>query len=132
SVVAVSLTNKIATLVNGGTLRQPTFLKQPAGAKAAGDQVISPETSEKMRRLLRLVVTDGTGQKASAPGYMVGGKTGTAEKAGAGGYHKKSLISTFVGAFPIQAPRYVVLAMIDEPKGNAASYGFATAGWTAA
>ncbi|MSO74289.1 MAG: penicillin-binding protein 2, partial [Alphaproteobacteria bacterium] len=89
-------------------------------------------TSEIMRRLLRLVVTDGTGKKAAAPGYLVGGKTGTAEKPGTGGYHKKSLISTFVGAFPMNAPRYVVFAMIDEPKGNESTFGFATAGWTAA
>ena len=132
SITPLHLANGIATLVNGGVLRRPTFVKQPEGAVVSGDQVISPETSEKMRRLLRLVVTDGTGQKAAAPGYLVGGKTGTAEKAAIGGYHKKSLISTFVGAFPMQSPRYVVLAMIDEPKGNRSSFGFATAGWTAA
>lgn len=132
SITPLHLANGIATLVNGGKLRRPTFVKQPDSAAVPGDQVISPETSEKMRKLLRLVVTEGTGQKASAPGYLVGGKTGTAEKAAAGGYQRKSLISTFVGAFPMQRPRYVVLAMIDEPKGNRSTYGFATAGWTAA
>ncbi|MBM3481890.1 MAG: penicillin-binding protein 2 [Alphaproteobacteria bacterium] len=132
SITPLHLANGIATLVNGGVLRRPTFVKQPEGATISGDQVISPATSEKMRRLLRLVVTEGTGQKAAAPGYLVGGKTGTAEKAAVGGYQRKSLISTFVGAFPMQNPRYVVLAMIDEPKGNRSSFGFATAGWTAA
>jgi cell division protein FtsI (penicillin-binding protein 3) len=132
AVTPLHLANGIATLVNGGVLRRPTFLKEQPGEKVPGDQVIAPETSAKMRKLLRLVVTEGTGQKAAAAGYLVGGKTGTAEKPGLSGYRKKSLISTFVAAFPINAPRYVVLAMIDEPKGNRATFGFATAGWTAA
>ncbi len=132
AITPLHLVSGLATLVNGGILRQPTLIKQPAGAAAPGNRVIKAETSEVMRRLLRLVVTDGTGKNASAPGYLVGGKTGTAEKASAAGYRKKSLISTFVGAFPMTHPRYVVLAMIDEPKGNKASFGFATAGWTAA
>ena len=132
AVTPLHLVSGIAALVNGGILRPATLIKQAAGATALGNRVIKAETSEIMRRLLRLVVTDGTGKKASAPGYLVGGKTGTAEKPSAGGYSKKSLISTFVGAFPMNAPRYVVLAMIDEPKGNESTFGFATAGWTAA
>ncbi len=132
AVTPLHLASGIATLVNGGFLREPTLLKRPAGVPAPGTRVLKAETSEIMRRLLRLVVTDGTGKKASAPGYLVGGKTGTAEKSSATGYRKKSLISTFVGAFPMNRPRYVVLAMIDEPKGNEATHGFATAGWTAA
>ena len=66
------------------------------------------------------------------PGYEVGGKTGTAEKNGVGGYHHKSLLSSFIAAFPMSSPRYLVMAMIDEPQGTKESYGFATAGWTAA
>src|SRR3546814_18554799 len=85
-----------------------------------------------MRQLLRLIVADGTGRNADAPGFRVGGKTGSAEKPGAGGYRRHSLVSTFVAAFPMDNPRYVVLAMIDEPKGNAFSSGQRTAGYTAA
>ena len=85
-----------------------------------------------MRKLLRLVVTGGTGRQAHAPGYLVGGKTGTAEKIGTHGYRQKALVSSFVGAFPMTAPRYVVLAVIDEPHGNKRTYGYATGGWTAA
>ena len=86
-----------------------------------------------MRRILRLVVENGTGRKASANGYLVGGKTGTAEKQAAqGGYAKKLRLSSFVGAFPIHDPKYVVLVMVDEPKGNKSSFGFATGGWVAA
>jgi cell division protein FtsI (penicillin-binding protein 3) len=81
-----------------------------------------------MRALLRLVVTKGTGKKADAPGYRVGGKTGSGEK-----YHNRSLLVTsFAGVFPMDEPRYVMIVMLDEPKGTADTYGFRTAGWNAA
>ena len=81
-----------------------------------------------MRSLLRLVVTKGTGRKADAPGYRVGGKTGSAEK-----YHNRSLlVTTFAGVFPMDEPRYVVVVMLDEPKATAETYGFRTAGWNVA
>jgi cell division protein FtsI (penicillin-binding protein 3) len=85
-----------------------------------------------MRALLGLVVADGTGRQAQAQGYLVGGKTGTAEKAGAGGYRRKALLSSFVAAFPINDPRYVVFVALDEPKGTERTFNFASAGWTAA
>src|SRR3546814_2775885 len=85
-----------------------------------------------MRRLLRLVVEQGTGKQAAAEGYLVGGKTGTAEELGPRGYNRRALISSFVAAFPMDDPRYVVLAMLDEPKGNKATHGYATGGWGAA
>jgi cell division protein FtsI (penicillin-binding protein 3) len=127
AVTPLHLASGIAALVNGGILHPPTLLRRAPGVPAPGVRVIKPEISEIMRRLLRLVVTDGTGKNAAAPGYLVGGKTGTSDK-----YHRKALLTTFVGAFPMNAPRYVVLASIDEPKGNKSTFGFATAGWTAA
>ena len=81
---------------------------------------------------MRLVVADGTGGKANVPGYSVGGKTGTAEKLIGGRYHRKRLISSFVAAFPMDAPQYVVFAMLDEPKGTKSTQNFATGGWVAA
>jgi cell division protein FtsI (penicillin-binding protein 3) len=81
---------------------------------------------------MRLVVTQGTGDHADVAGYDVGGKTGTAEKNVRGSYQRKALLSSFIAAFPISDPRFVVLAMIDQPQGNKESFGFATAGWTAA
>lgn len=122
----------ISSLVNGGVYHEPTLLAQNADDQISGTQVIKPQTSAELREMMRMVVTDGTGKFADVPGYDVGGKTGTAEKSGVGGYHHKLNLSSFVGAFPINDPQYLVLAMIDEPHGNAQSHGYATAGWNAA
>jgi len=132
SVSPLQLAVAAGAVVDGGILRQATLLKRPDGYVPSGQQVMSQRTSEDMRRLMRLVVERGTGTNAAAPGYVVGGKTGTAEKPSAHGYAHKALLSSFVGAFPINAPRYLVVAIIDEPQPNAKSHGFATAGWTAA
>ncbi len=121
-----------SALVNGGVLHQATLLKLPAGDAPPGRQVISPETSEQMRKLLRLVVQYGTGEMVDAPGYVVGGKTGTADKVVGARYAERKLLSSFLGAFPMTAPKYLVLVMVDEPHANKWSYGYATAGWTAA
>ncbi|OHC73255.1 MAG: penicillin-binding protein [Rhodospirillales bacterium RIFCSPLOWO2_02_FULL_58_16] len=132
AVSPLQLAAATAMLVNGGIARPVTLLSPPSSGATDGKKVLSPETSRQMRELMRMVVTDGTGRKAEAPGYMVGGKTGTAIKQGGGGYREKSLVSSFVGAFPMNAPRYVVLAIIDEPKGNKATQYYATGGWVAA
>jgi cell division protein FtsI (penicillin-binding protein 3) len=132
--VAVSplqLVAAYAPVVNGGMRLTPTLIARPEGA-VEGERVLSEKTSQIMRALLELVVDEGTGKKAQAQGYLVGGKTGTAEKAGVGGYRRHALLSSFVGAFPISNPRYVVFAALDEPKGNKSTFNFATAGWTAA
>lgn len=133
--IAVSplhLVTAVAAVVNGGVRVRPTVVRRATGEALPDDRVLSPETSETMRRLLRLVVENGTGRNGAADGYLVGGKTGTAEKLENGRYKHKALISSFVGVFPITEPRYVVMAMLDEPKGIEESYGFATGGWTAA
>jgi cell division protein FtsI (penicillin-binding protein 3) len=121
-----------SAVVNGGTLFQPTVIKRNPDIAPAGQRVLSAHTSDEMRRLMRLVVEKGTGEFAAAPGYLLGGKTGTAEKASAHGYRHKALLSSFVGAFPINDPRYLIIAIIDEPHPSARTHGFATAGWTAA
>jgi cell division protein FtsI (penicillin-binding protein 3) len=133
--IAVSplhLASAYATLVNGGIWRPATLMKIEPGKAPKGRRVFSQQTSITMRRLLRLIVTDGTGKKAEAPGFRVGGKTGTAEKPGIGGYSKTVNVSTFAAVFPMDAPRYVVIAMLDSPKGTAESFGLTTAAWTAA
>ncbi|MEQ9642965.1 MAG: penicillin-binding protein 2 [Alphaproteobacteria bacterium] len=130
AVSPLQLASGMSALVNGGTLARPTLIKQKTQPRA--DRVISKRTSRAMRGLLRLVVADGTGKQADVPGYLVGGKTGTAEKAKHGGYARKALISSFVAAFPIKQPRYVVYALLDEPRGIEETHGFRSAGWNAA
>jgi cell division protein FtsI (penicillin-binding protein 3) len=132
SVTPLSFASAAAALVNGGILRQATLLKLPPGDVPQGQQVISPKTSEQMRKLMRLVVERGTGTMAAAPGYVVGGKTGTAEKLSGRHYAEKKLLSSFVGIFPINDPKYLVLTVVDEPHPNKQSHGYATAGWTVA
>ncbi len=132
--IAVSplhLVSAVAATVNGGILR-PATLVRAKSTETGGVQVFSAETSDNMRRLLRLVVENGTGRNASAPGYLVGGKTGTAEKQVNGRYKRNALISSFAGVFPSTEPRFVVYVMLDEPKGIRESFGYATGGWTAA
>jgi cell division protein FtsI (penicillin-binding protein 3) len=79
-----------------------------------------------------MVVKNGTGRNAEAPGYMVGGKTGTADKVVKGIYSKTDVISSFIGVFPMNSPRYLVLVQLDEPKGIKESHYYRTGGWTAA
>ena len=130
AVSPLQMATGVASMVNGGVYRQPTLIKRDE--VLSGRRVISERTSKKLRKLLRLVVEDGTGGRADAPGYLVGGKTGTAEKSGTGGYRRQALISSFIGAFPVDDPRYVVFAMLDEPKGTKKTHGYATGGWVAA
>lgn len=131
--IAVSplhLANGIAAMVNGGRLIPATLLVKDKPTE--GVRVISKKTSRMMADLLHLAVEYGTGSKAKVAHYSVGGKTGTAEKPGVGGYRKKDLVSSFVGVFPMENPRYVVFAMLDEPRGTKDTFNFATGGWTAA
>lgn len=122
----------VASIVNGGILVRPNLVKSNNNQHPSAVRVVSEETSEKMRKLMRLVVTMGTGKNANVDGYALGGKTGTAEKSVNGRYAKDKLISSFIGVFPIDKPRYIVMVMVDEPIGNKKSYGYATAGWVAA
>ena len=122
----------VSAIVNGGIYRKPTLIRRKPGETVVGKRVVSEETSLNMRRLMCLVVENGTGRNAAAPGYLVGGKTGTAEKVSGRGYKKKTLISSFVAAFPMHKPKYVVLAMLDEAKGTKETFGYATGGWVAA
>ena len=132
AVSAVHVVSAVAAMVNGGLIRPATLIKRAPDEVSDGQRVISPDTSSKMRELLRLVVQAGTGKSADAPGYLVGGKTGTAQKQKGHGYEPNARLASFIGAFPMSAPRYVVFVMVDEPHPNAHSYGFATGGWVAA
>ena len=129
----LSFVTSMATVVNGGRRIAPTFVKQEQGADNRGAQVIKPETSATMRDLLRYVVTNGTGRNGDAIGYDVGGKTGSAEMPGSrGGYIKNALMTSFAAVFPAHDPRYIVMVLMAQPQGTKESFGFRTAGYTAA
>jgi cell division protein FtsI (penicillin-binding protein 3) len=132
SVSPLHLVRGIATLVNGGVIPRMTMLQDGNKGKPEGERVVSEQTSENVRRLMRLVVSHGTGSKANVFGYRVAGKTGTAEKAVSGGYNDDAKLASFIATFPVDDPKYVVLVMIDEPKGNQRTYNFATGGWISA
>jgi cell division protein FtsI (penicillin-binding protein 3) len=121
-----------AALVNGGKLIPPTFLKRNAEEAAAlAKQVIKPETSQQMRYLMRLNVEKGTAKRAEVEGFYVGGKTGTSEKVVNGRYAKDKLLTAFMGTFPADRPRYLLLVMIDEPQATPETHGYATSGYNA-
>ncbi|MDB5414382.1 MAG: penicillin-binding protein [Rubritepida sp.] len=133
SVTPLHIVNGVSALANGGTLRQPTVLAVPPGEERQGVRVISERTSENVRRLMRIAVTDGSARSADSPGYFMGGKTGTAQKVGDHGqYLENRRISSFVGVFPMNAPRYAMHILVDEPQPRADTGGYATAGWVAA
>ena len=132
SVSPLQIATAVSAVVNGGILHPATLLKHAPGESVPGRRVLSPETSIEMRKLLRLVVEKGTGKFAEAPGYLVGGKTGTAEKVVGHRYAAHSLMSSFAGVFPVNDPRYFIMISIDEPHGDKKTFGYATGGWVAA
>jgi cell division protein FtsI (penicillin-binding protein 3) len=133
AVTPLHLATGYATLFNGGVYRPATLIKVDRNHPIApGRRVFTEDTSYRMRALLREVVLAGTGKKADAPGYRVGGKTGTAEKLLNGHYTSSAVVTTFAGVFPMDEPRYVIVAMLDDPKATKDTYGFHTAGWNVA
>ncbi|WP_288586779.1 penicillin-binding protein 2 [uncultured Methylobacterium sp.] len=121
----------VAAIANGGFLMTPTFLKRTeAEAREQATQVLSPQTSEAMRYIMRLNATEGSAKKAAIPYYYVGGKTGTAEKVIRGRYVKNRLFTTFMAAAPMDKPKYLFVTVMDEPQPVAAESGpYATAAY---
>jgi cell division protein FtsI (penicillin-binding protein 3) len=132
AVTPLHLASAYAAMVNGGVWRPATLMKLEPRDVPRGKRVFKESTSSRMRQMLRMISMYGTGRNADAPGYRVGGKTGSAEKASAGGYNRTSLVSSFAAAFPMDRPRYVVVIVLDEPRGTAASSYQRTAAWNAA
>ena len=112
--------------MNDGIMNNPTLLK--SSNPPMGKRIVSPKTSNLMKALIRLNVTEGTNKFAEVPGYLVGGKSGTAEKQKGGHYLKHSNYCGFIGAFPMTAPKYAVYVVLDDPKASAKTIGYATAG----
>ncbi len=132
SVSPLQVASAVSAMANGGFFVEPTLLRRAPGSELPRRRVISDDTSAEMLRLMRLVVAKGTGRQADVEGYPVAGKTGTAEKPVNGRYDRDALISSFVGVFPSDEPEYLVFVLLDEPKPTPQTYGYATAGWTAA
>ncbi|MET1026751.1 MAG: penicillin-binding protein 2 [Dongiaceae bacterium] len=132
AVSAAQLISGVSAVVNGGIMRAPTILRREPDQVPPGQRVISETTSADLRELMRTVVQVGTAKKADAPGYLVGCKTGTADKQEGHGYAKNARMAVIVCAFPMNQPRYAIAALVDEPVPNEHSYGYATAGWVAA
>jgi cell division protein FtsI (penicillin-binding protein 3) len=132
SVAPLQAVMGIGALMNGGMLIPPTFMKrtEEEAAKLAV-RVVKPETSDKMRYLMRLNAEKGTAGQADVKGYYVGGKTGTSEKVVGGRYSKTKLLNSFTAVLPADKPRYLLLIMIDEPKATPETHGYATSGWNA-
>ncbi|MEM9627165.1 MAG: penicillin-binding protein 2 [Pseudomonadota bacterium] len=122
----------VAAAVCGGP-RRPAYLAYEAGVETPLRlAAVDDETAAKLRWLMWLVVAEGSGSNGKVPGYLIGGKTGSADKVGPKGYGDRRLLSSFLGVFPIEDPRYIVLITLDEPKGDEATHNQAHGGWTAA
>jgi cell division protein FtsI (penicillin-binding protein 3) len=135
--IAVSplhLVTGVLPIVNGGIRYQPTLLAvDPNGPQPVGVRVMKQSTSDMMRKLMTNVVLTGTGGKAAVPGYVVGGKTGTAQVVGPNGrYLKHTNNASFMAAFPMNAPQYVIYVVVLQPKPDATTAGFTTGGMIAA
>ena len=141
NVSPLALAQAMNTLVNGGVFRPLTIRKLPDGVRPEGRRVLSESTSAEMLKIMRANVIPGeggSGGKADVPGLSVGGKTGTGEKYDPSirGYNHQRQVSSFAAVFPtdgpLEADRYFVLILMDEPHGTAKSAGFSTGGWVGA
>lgn len=133
AVAPIQFAAAAAAIINGGFKVTPTYFpaREPGDARP---RVVAGETSRSLCGLLRRNVAErgGTGRRAEVPGFDVGGKTGTAEMPGRGGYQEKAVVASFLAAFPMEAPKYLVLVLLFEPKGTEEAGGEVLAGRNAA
>lgn len=130
SVTPLHIVSAFSALINGGIYHYPTIIKSSVPTPAK--RIISEQTSDKMRHLLRDVVIYGSGRKADVAGYQVLGKTGTANKIINGKYKDRVVITSFLAAFPESDPQYALIVVLDEPKGPENAPYLVTSAWNAA
>ena len=118
-----------AAVVNGGVYHAPRLTPVAPGEEIIGRRVISKKTSETMRAIMRMVVLEGSGRRANVPGYEVGGKTGSARKTVNGQYVEGEVRTSFLSAFPMDNPQYVLMVMLDSPKKIKETYNLNNAAW---
>jgi len=130
SVTPIQMAVAMSAVVNGGKVMKPYIVREirdPEGKVVYRGEpkelrrILSPKTSEQMREMMGLVVQeDGTGTQARIKGFLVGGKTGTAQKVevGTGKYSPDKRVSSFIGFLPLQDPELMILVVVDEPKGQ--------------
>ena len=129
---ALQFVDAVGGLVRDGTRVPPTLLSAMPGSGSAAHPLISERTADLLRWLMGLPVEHGHGTRANLDSYRDRRQDGPAEKPIGGRYSLDSVLASFVAAFPIDAPRYVVFVTLDEPKGDAGTYGSSSGGWTAA
>ncbi len=131
AITPMHLLTAVNAMVNGGIYVTPTLKKQEQNGVVHGRRVVTPEVSSQIRQIMYLIAEKTTAKKARIAGIDIGGKTGTAEKLVNGKYDSGRVFTVFVGAFPINAPQYTLIIMLDEPKGISETWGFKTAAWNA-
>jgi cell division protein FtsI/penicillin-binding protein 2 len=122
SVTPMQMMEGYSAIANGGILRTPRLVEAVDGAPvdhSAGTRVISAKTSEQLRTMLEGVLGDGgTASEVSVPGYVLAGKTGTAQKVVDGTYSDTQFIASFVGFAPAADPKLLAAVIVDDPKGG--------------
>lgn len=117
SVTPMHLMLAVNAVTNGGFYVMPTIQKRAVGA-VRGEKVLSEEISERLRAVMFRIAEETTAKQARVEGFKIGGKTGTAEKYGQNGkIDRRRNVTVFAGIFPVDAPQYTIMIVLDEPKG---------------
>ena len=130
SVSPMHLLLAVNAMTNGGIYIYPTLMKRSVGV-VQGERVLSDEISERLRTIMFHVAEETSGRQARIAGIQIGGKTATAVKYTNGRVDRKRNLTAFVGIFPVSAPQYTILVILDEPQGTKESFGWRTAAWNA-